>query len=106
MRPIAETGSSTFLGSTNNVSGSLMLRSPQVKEDHHLKAKKTAAELEEMILDRCMRCDMEMLRGVKVSPSLLGWDATYAGRGTLVTSYGQQFDEIVRNFRAEFDLAE
>jgi hypothetical protein len=69
------------------------------------KEKKSARELEALILDRALQAGMN-LQSVTVLPSkAYGWEANYMAAASLVTSYTSLFDGIVQELRNEFDLA-
>ena len=68
------------------------------------KEKKSAADLEAMILDRALQAGMR-LQSVTVSPSkVYGWEANYFASTTLVLRYADLFDGIVHELLASFDL--
>jgi hypothetical protein len=68
------------------------------------KEKKSRRELEAMIWDRCLEAGMN-LQSVTVSPSkVYGWEANYIAATSIVTTYTAEFDRIVAELRASFDL--
>ena len=47
------------------------------------------------------------IQSVTVSPSkIYGWEANYLAAPALLTTYATDFDRIVAELRASFDLAE
>jgi hypothetical protein len=70
------------------------------------KEKKSAQELEAIILDRSLQAGMT-LQSVAVYPSMVyGWEATYMAAPNFVMGYTSLFDGVVQQARNEFDLAE
>jgi hypothetical protein len=67
--------------------------------------KKKRKELETIILDRCLQAGMK-LESVKVFPSRLYlWGANYQANPSLWMTYLTEFERIVAELRASYDLA-
>jgi hypothetical protein len=73
-----------------------------------MRQKKTRGELQAMILDRCLQTGM-FIESAKVFPSKRElWEASYHADSFLYTklrdTYAAQFDRIVVELRALYDL--
>ena len=68
------------------------------------KQQTTREELEKLIMERCIAANMR-IASVTVSPSkVYGWEANFFAAPAIVTNYLHDFDTIVRELRAIYDL--
>ena len=70
-----------------------------------VKEQMTRAEIEKMIMDRCVEEGMHSVTSVMVAPEkAMGWIANFVAAPHLVLQYQPGFDAIVNEVRATYDL--
>jgi hypothetical protein len=70
-----------------------------------VKEKKSASELEAIILDRSLQAGMNLQSVTVYRSSIRGWEANFVADTPLVLRYTELFDGIVRELREQFELA-
>ena len=69
------------------------------------KKQMTQAEIEKIIMDRCVEEGMHSVTSVIVAPEkVVGWAANFVAAPHLVLQYQPGFDAIVNEVRATHDL--
>ena len=69
------------------------------------KEQMTQAEIEKIIMDRCVEEGMHSVTSVMVAPEkVVGWMANFVAAPHLVLQYQPGFDAIVNEVRATYDL--